>query len=263
MPQMIILGSGTVESKKRFMSSYLIDAGSQHILVDAGPGVVYRIREAGINLSEIGVVLITHLHADHSAGLSSFLWAREWGERKKRGLVIYGPRGIRGFVNAIIRIYRMHPTFPIRTIVAGTLKEASLSRGVSFLAGRVPHSSDVNSVAYSITIKGKKLSFTGDISPKIFIDKDKGIISKGLVKLFRGSDILVCDSSFPVRGNRSHISAYEAGILADGVRAGTLVLTHFYSNADSYNKTTGLKGIAGRRFRGRIIIADDMLRIKI
>jgi hydroxyacylglutathione hydrolase len=58
---------------------YLIDGGAESALVDAGCGleperILARIEMSGIDPQTIGQVLLTHCHADHSAG------ARFWSE---------------------------------------------------------------------------------------------------------------------------------------------------------------------------------------
>jgi glyoxylase-like metal-dependent hydrolase (beta-lactamase superfamily II) len=61
------------------INCYLIDTGAQIILVDTGAGelfggssgqLVANLRAAGYRPEDIGAVLLTHIHGDHSGGLS-------------------------------------------------------------------------------------------------------------------------------------------------------------------------------------------------
>ncbi|NYE62929.1 glyoxylase-like metal-dependent hydrolase (beta-lactamase superfamily II) [Duganella sp. 1224] len=61
------------------INCYLIDTGSQRVLVDTGAGelfgdtagsLVANLRAAGYAPEDIDVVLLTHIHGDHSGGLS-------------------------------------------------------------------------------------------------------------------------------------------------------------------------------------------------
>lgn len=61
------------------INTYLINTGSKLILVDAGAGSLFRpyggrlienLKVAGYTPEEIDVVLLTHLHGDHSGGLT-------------------------------------------------------------------------------------------------------------------------------------------------------------------------------------------------
>ncbi|CBJ37369.1 putative beta-lactamase-like, zn-dependent hydrolase protein [Ralstonia solanacearum CMR15] len=60
------------------VNGYLIDTGSQRILVDTGAGTCFgptmggllgNVRAAGYQPDQIDVVLLTHLHPDHACGL--------------------------------------------------------------------------------------------------------------------------------------------------------------------------------------------------
>jgi glyoxylase-like metal-dependent hydrolase (beta-lactamase superfamily II) len=62
-------------------SGFLVDTGRQRILVDAGAGtwfgggalgrLVGSLRSAGYTPEEVDIVLLTHLHSDHSGGLTT------------------------------------------------------------------------------------------------------------------------------------------------------------------------------------------------
>ena len=76
-----ILGSGTiVPSLARSTCSFLLEAAGQKLLFDIGPGTMRRLLEAGITIGEIDVLLLSHLHPDHSGELVSFLFAAKYPE---------------------------------------------------------------------------------------------------------------------------------------------------------------------------------------
>lgn len=59
-------------------SVYLIDAGNEAVLIDAGAGldlkaILSNIQEEGVNPDLITKVLLTHAHADHSGGVSGLV----------------------------------------------------------------------------------------------------------------------------------------------------------------------------------------------
>ena len=63
-----LLGTGTpTPSVKRVSSSYLIEIGSSHILLDHGPGASHRYLQTGKRMIEISHVFFSHLHYDHCA----------------------------------------------------------------------------------------------------------------------------------------------------------------------------------------------------
>jgi ribonuclease BN (tRNA processing enzyme) len=91
-----ILGSGGPELQtKRASSSYLVWIdGKARVLVDTGGGSALRFGESGAQMTDLDVILFTHLHADHSADLPAFIKS-SWFEDRKRPLPIYGPGGNR------------------------------------------------------------------------------------------------------------------------------------------------------------------------
>ncbi|MDQ7084612.1 MAG: MBL fold metallo-hydrolase [Sulfurovum sp.] len=64
-----VLGSGGPESTdKRASSAYLIWIdGKSRILVDFGGGASLRFEEVGAEIEDLEVILLTHLHVDHTA----------------------------------------------------------------------------------------------------------------------------------------------------------------------------------------------------
>lgn len=73
-------------------ASLLIEGGGERVLVDAGEGTTAALIEAGVELSSIGRVLITHTHADHVAGLPMLLQGMYLAGREQP-LVINVPPG--------------------------------------------------------------------------------------------------------------------------------------------------------------------------
>ena len=72
-----MLGSGGPRAFGRAGSSYIVLVdGTPRILLDAGPGAFVRIGELNIDLQQVDIVLLTHLHIDHSGDLASFFNAR-------------------------------------------------------------------------------------------------------------------------------------------------------------------------------------------
>lgn len=92
--QVQVLGSGGPElAGKRASSSYLVWIGGKpRVLVDIGGGAVLRFGESGATVSDLDVILFTHLHVDHSAGLPALIKS-SFFEDRQRPLPIYGPGG--------------------------------------------------------------------------------------------------------------------------------------------------------------------------
>ena len=61
------------DSKDRAGIATAVVVGERFYLVDAGHGVGRRIRQAGLELSQLGGIFITHLHSDHTIDLPSLV----------------------------------------------------------------------------------------------------------------------------------------------------------------------------------------------
>ena len=87
-----VLGSGgPVADDDRASSAYLVWVdGRARALVDIGGGAMLRFAEAGADFRDLDAVLLTHLHADHSAGLPALLKSGYFAGRE-RSLVLAGP----------------------------------------------------------------------------------------------------------------------------------------------------------------------------
>ena len=72
-----VLGSGAPGFvKDRANTSYLLWIGNQaKILVDAGGGAYVRFGQAQAKFSDLAMILVSHLHPDHSSDLPGVLWS--------------------------------------------------------------------------------------------------------------------------------------------------------------------------------------------
>ena len=87
-----LLGSGDPESgDKRASSGYIVWVDEKsRVLVDFGGGASLRFEEAGAKIEDLEVILLTHLHIDHTANLPVQLKSSFFVRRTKT-LPIFGP----------------------------------------------------------------------------------------------------------------------------------------------------------------------------
>lgn len=74
----MVLGSGgpmaVAEGGGRASAGYLIFAdGKPRILMDVGGGTYQRLAQSGTNIKDLDIVLLSHLHADHTGDLTSVI----------------------------------------------------------------------------------------------------------------------------------------------------------------------------------------------
>jgi len=72
----MVLGSGgpIATAEGRASAGYMIFTdGKPRILMDAGGGTYQRLAQSGMNIKDLDIVLLTHLHADHTGDLTPIM----------------------------------------------------------------------------------------------------------------------------------------------------------------------------------------------
>ena len=70
-----------------------VTGNAVNCLIDCGASALPALKRYGIVRNDIDLILITHFHGDHFAGLPFFLLDAQFARRTRR-LVIAGPEGI-------------------------------------------------------------------------------------------------------------------------------------------------------------------------
>ena len=278
-----VLGSGGPEMQtKRASSSYLVWVdGKARVLVDAGGGSALRFGESGAQMTDLDVILFTHLHADHSADLPALIKS-SWFEDRQRPLPIYGPAGNRlmpstvAFVRALFdgtrgayrylgefisplgkNSYKLEPhdmREPATKIGAPRRKEPPILpvfsnervqvRAVAVAHGQLP------ALAFSVTSGGKTIVFSGDTNG------DGG----GLQTLAAGADIFVAHNAVPeITGEVEralHMPPSVIGNIAQAAKTKQLVLSHRMLRTLGKEEET-LTAIR-KAYAGTVHFADDL-----
>lgn len=112
-----ILGSAAgLPSKTRHTQSFaidLIEEINEYFLVDAGEALQHRILDTNIKPSKVTNIFITHLHGDHIFGLPGFLSSRAHQGGEGLPLTIYGPEGLKEWLEATFSLTSSHLNYPI------------------------------------------------------------------------------------------------------------------------------------------------------
>jgi ribonuclease Z len=111
--RIIFLGtSDSVPSAKRNHPAFLLTYEGENILVDCGEGTQRQFRKAGLNPCKITKILITHWHADHILGIPGLLKTLALSGYNKT-LYIYGPKGTKFLMNALLKLFGISQDFKI------------------------------------------------------------------------------------------------------------------------------------------------------
>jgi ribonuclease BN (tRNA processing enzyme) len=252
--EITILGSGTATPNlDRNASGLIVQTGGMRILVDIGPGILRRMCEAHIDSKWIDVIVITHFHPDHVSDLVPFLFASnyEYGPVREEPFHLVGPVGLDRFYGALVRVYG---NWIVPTGDRLVTREVDPQVPDAFPLGKItirsaPSAHSFPSVHYRIEGDGHSVTVSGDTD-----------VSENLVKLAEGTDVLVCECSFPdgmkIAG---HLVPSEAARTAAKAGAKKLVLTHFYPPCDEVDVVKQAAAI----FLGEIVKAEDLRVIRV
>jgi ribonuclease BN (tRNA processing enzyme) len=249
-----IVGSAPAYATKpdRSSSCYLVEEADTQVLLDLGQGSFAEVWRY-TSPAKITAVVISHMHADHNVDLVALRhWAR-YGHGGA-GPALFGPKDLRPRY-AEFQMSYSEPS-PHRDFFAD-LSGAVLDEG-EFVVGdlrieaqRVTHIPD--SFAF-------RVSAVGASEPGIVYSGDCGA-ADDLLPLVKGGDVLLCEAGDGVVRDSPgvHLTAGEAGSVAQRAGAARLILTHVHDRAGAGPLITA----AGKEFGGPIDLAEPGMRVDI
>ena len=117
--QLEFLGTGAGSpSKQRNVSSLalrLLEERNSVWLFDVGEATQHQILNTTIRPRKIEKIFITHLHGDHIFGLPGLLSSRSF-QGGNEPLTLYGPVGLKDFVQTALRVSQTKLSYPIKYV---------------------------------------------------------------------------------------------------------------------------------------------------
>lgn len=165
--QVIFLGTaGSIPTTQRSLPAVAVKRTDELFLFDAGEGVQRQMIRAKIGFHRKAQVFITHMHGDHVLGLPGLMQTMALLNRKKK-LEIYGPIGIKRFIDAIEETVQFARIFPIT--VKEVLEEGVISEEHEYTvqAAQADHVTDA--WAYALNEKPRPGRFNQQKARKLGI----------------------------------------------------------------------------------------------
>lgn len=117
--ELVFLGTGAgVPAKHRNVAAVALllpEYGGETWLFDCGEATQHQILHTKVKLSRVTRVFITHLHGDHIYGLPGLLGSRSF-QGGESPLTLYGPRGLREYVEVSLGVSETHLTYPLEIV---------------------------------------------------------------------------------------------------------------------------------------------------
>lgn len=278
MLDVCLLGTGgTMPLKNRWLTSALFRSEGKSLMIDCGEGTQIAMKYAGFTFKPLGVLCITHFHADHISGLPGLLLSMG-NEGRQEPLTIIGPRGLARVVNAL-RIIAPGLPFNIRLIEIDEPEKTIDIDGFVITAFHVRHT--VECLGYKVEIRRvgrfdveKAIRF--NVPKKIWSTLQKnesaeldgitytqdmvlGEPRKGIkvvyatdtrpvasiVRNAEDADLLICEGMYgdPEKQARAeetyHMMYHEAAQIARDARVKQLWLTHYSPSLTDVNEFLG------------------------
>ncbi|GHF30795.1 ribonuclease Z [Kordiimonas sediminis] len=266
--KLVILGTGNPNADPdRSGPALAVVANGQPYLIDAGPGVVRRASAAGLEMPSLSMAFITHLHSDHTVGLSDLIFT-PWVLEREKPINLFGPPGLAAMADHISKAYavdvsmRLNGAEPanetgykhITTEIAGGY--VFTDQNIQVEAIQIDHGSFDAAFGYKFTAGDKTIVISGDTGP-----------SDTLEKAAMGADILAHEvysaETFKTRPpvwqnyhSQFHTSTHELAAIANRVKPKLLVLYHqLYWGATDEDL---IKEIRAAGYNGPVVSAADL-----
>ena len=158
-----IIGNGDIRSNS-FNTVFLIN----NILVGAPGGTLKMLKQKQINIDDISLIIITHLHGEEYFDLPQIIY-HEYQRGRTKSLVIIGPANLKRQVNKLLKManYQINPSkqnFTLDFIAADTIQNANLALDLYFSFINVRHANLKECYALIIKNQALALGYTGGAS---------------------------------------------------------------------------------------------------
>lgn len=222
-------------------SSYLVQSDDLNFMLDCGHGAFAQLQKH-INYRDLHALVISHFHPDHYADLHAvrhaFAGAIRDGSRTDP-LIVYAPSEPQKNYEEINSWRDVFITIPLEDAMLRENKFGNLN--FDFF----PTNHPMPCFGVTVNTTMGRFTYTSDTA-----------WSSDIVKQCQGSNVILAEASLREADiaytNKGHLTASQAGILAQKALAKKLILTHFWPE---YNLNQ-LKREAEASFDGPVELAE-------
>lgn len=184
------LGTGDAFSAGgRHQAGYLVQGGGMSFMLDFGGSTLASMKQHGVDPAAVDLILLSHLHGDHFAGLPFLFLQYIYEQPRQRPLRIAGPPGTEERVWALFRaIYRDLAADPLPFALQFTEMQpgAPIDFGALHVEPfRVPHMEKDISLGLRVAIDGRTILYSGDTG-----------WTEELVERSQATDLFICECCY-------------------------------------------------------------------
>jgi ribonuclease BN (tRNA processing enzyme) len=281
--ELVVLGSGGPGATGRAGAGYIVLVdGEPRIMVDAGPGTFVRLGEAKLSLAKIDIVLLTHLHVDHTGELPGLFKARavsgtgpahfrvfgptgHHGEGDEATFpstshfidLLFGPAGAYSYLHDFAAPLTIDTTDIDASSNAPTVPKVVYAEGGLEVRAIAGHHGEAPAVIYRIDYRHQSITFSGDIDAKGIENLSRIAQHTGL--LVFNCVVLDPPGSPPVLYTL-HTPPKTIGLVAADSGAKRLLLSHLSPATDQ--QRVSVEASVREHYRGPVVFAEDGMRLQ-
>lgn len=168
-------GGPAIRPGSSMPTSNLLCLNGQNIVVDCGLGVTKGLVDQGMQLKDLSMIFISHLHSDHYLELGPLIHTA-WTAGLKTKVDIWGPSGLDAYWQSFLASMKAdidlriedegrpdpRDLIQIHVIDAGMVLERN---GLEVSAIRTEHPPLIDCFAFSFKTASKHVVFSGDTAP--------------------------------------------------------------------------------------------------
>ncbi|GIM92842.1 ribonuclease Z [Actinoplanes toevensis] len=294
MRELVVLGTASqVPTRHRNHNGYVLRWDDEVILFDPGEGTQRQMLLAGLAVTPLRRICITHFHGDHSLGLPGIL-QRISLDKVPHPVTVHYPAAGQEFYDRLRHatsywdnadivaapadgaifetetpagrltarpLWHSLPTYGYRLTEPDTRRMVPALLAEHGIAGpavgelqRLGRLGDVTLEQVSTARPGQTFAFIMDTG-----------LCDNVYALAENADLLVIESTFleedaELAAQVGHLTAAQAATVARKSNVRTLVLTHF---SQRYPDPSRFLAEAGPHFNGDIVLAEDLMRVPL
>jgi ribonuclease BN (tRNA processing enzyme) len=213
-------GSGDAfGSGGRFNTCILVEAPDICFVIDFGASSLIALKALSIPHNRIDVILLTHLHGDHCAGVCSLMIDAMLGAKRQTPITIAGPRETKSRLPEIQEALfpgsaGMVPKFDFDVIEMDVLTPNHIM-GLKVTTFPAIHTDATNPTSMRVEVADKVIAYTGDSA-----------WTEHIPELACGADLFITECYFREKRVPFHMNYPDLQKHAQEITAKRTILTH-------------------------------------